>query len=113
MKRSGETGRRGSGEAEINGKPEGSRHNGHRKKRASGGRERDQEGLKAIATRSRNSRAQDNVEQEQIKAGWHPAQWTRKKEPDNPAKITRKKKTACSEVEQAGVPIDRVMGLMD
>ena len=48
MKRSGETGRRGSGEAEINGKPEGSRHNGH-----------------------------------------------------------RKKKTACSEVEQAGVPIDR------
>ena len=73
MKRSGETGRRGSGETEINGKPEGAGRNGHRKKRASGGRAHDQEGLKAIATRSRNSRAQDNVEQEQIKAGWQPA----------------------------------------
>ena len=68
----------------------GAGRNGHRKKRASGGRERDQEGLKAIATRSRNSRAQDNVEQEQIKAGWQPAKLPRKKEPDNPAEKTRK-----------------------
>ena len=28
----------------------------------------------------------------------------------NPAEITRKKKTACSEGEQAGVQIDRVFG---
>ena len=65
----------------------------------------DQEGLKAIATRSRNSRAQDNVELEQIKAGgepaeyeegkagWHPAQWTQKERAGwHPAEKTRKKK---------------------
>ena len=36
-------------------------------------------GAKAIATRSRNSRAQDNVEQEQIKAGGEPAEYEERK----------------------------------
>ena len=44
-----------------------------------------QGGAKAIATHSRNSRAQDNVEREQMKAGFNPAELPRKKEPNNPA----------------------------
>jgi len=79
---------------------------GNKKSRQRRWRTQDKEGLKAIETRSRNSRAQDNVEREQMKAGWHPAEYEEGKAGFNPAEKTRKKKN-CLLGKWAGRSSDR------